>query len=50
MESNTQNLYFPLMAVNGITGREEKRNLHTTVIDKSLSDYVQQDWPVMTKQ
>jgi hypothetical protein len=30
-ESSTQNLDFPLTAVNGITGREERRNLHTTV-------------------
>jgi hypothetical protein len=31
MESNSQSLDFPLMAINGITGREERENLHTTV-------------------
>jgi hypothetical protein len=43
MESSTQSLDFPLMVVNGITGREGRRNLHTTVIKQSLSDYAQQD-------
>jgi hypothetical protein len=31
MESNSQSLDFPLMAINGITGREERENLDTTV-------------------
>jgi hypothetical protein len=30
-ESSTHSLDFPLMTVNGIAGREERRNLHTTV-------------------
>jgi hypothetical protein len=33
----------PLLAINGITGREGRGNLHTTVIKQSLSDYAQQD-------
>jgi hypothetical protein len=44
-----KNLDFPLLAVNSIARREERRNLHTTVIKQSLSDYAQQDWPNMTK-
>jgi hypothetical protein len=44
-ESNTQSLDFPLMVVNGIAEREETR-----VINQSLSDYAQQDWPIMTKR
>jgi hypothetical protein len=50
MESSTQSLDFPLMAVNGITGRGSGRNLHTRVIKQSLSDYTQQDWPDITKR
>jgi hypothetical protein len=42
-ESSTQILDFLLVAVNNITGREERRNLHTTVIKQSLSNYAQQD-------
>jgi hypothetical protein len=30
--------------------REGERNPHTTVIKQSLSDYDQQDWPIMTKR
>jgi hypothetical protein len=42
-ESNTQSLDFPRMAINGITRRDERRNLHTIVIKQSLSDYTHQD-------
>jgi hypothetical protein len=42
-ESSTEILDFLLVAVNNITGREERRNLHTTVIKQSLSNYAQQD-------
>jgi hypothetical protein len=42
-KSSTQSLDFPLMAMNGIGEREERRNLHTTVIKQNLSDYAQQD-------
>jgi hypothetical protein len=30
-KSSTQSLDFPLTVVNGIAGREERGNLHTTV-------------------
>jgi hypothetical protein len=30
--------------------REKRRNLHTKVTKQSLSDYVQQDRPIMTKR
>jgi hypothetical protein len=30
-ESSTESLDFPLMVINGITGRERRRNLHTIV-------------------
>jgi hypothetical protein len=42
------------MVINGITGRERERererNLHTTVIKESLSNYAQQDWPDVAKR
>jgi hypothetical protein len=34
-ESSTQSLDFPLMAINGITGREGRRNMHTRVKSKA---------------
>jgi hypothetical protein len=49
-ESSTQRLDFPLMVINDIAEREERRNLHTTVIKQSLSDYAHQDWPDVTKR
>jgi hypothetical protein len=30
-ESSTQSLYFPLIVINGIAGRDERRDLHTAV-------------------
>jgi hypothetical protein len=30
-KSSTQSLDFPLIVVNGIAGREERGNLHTTI-------------------
>jgi hypothetical protein len=30
--------------------REKRRNLHTKVTKQSLSDYAQQDRPIMTKR
>jgi hypothetical protein len=41
-EPSTQSLDFALMVINGITGREERSNLHTTVIKQSLSNYTKQ--------
>jgi hypothetical protein len=51
MDSSTQSLHFPLMAANGIIGRERERNLHTTRIQKaqSLSDYAQQELSIVTQ-
>jgi hypothetical protein len=43
IESSTQSLDFRLMAVNGFTGREERRNMHTIVTKQSLSNYARQD-------
>jgi hypothetical protein len=50
MDSSTQSLDFPLMAVNSIAERGRDRDLHTKVIKQSLSDYAQQDRPNITKQ
>jgi hypothetical protein len=49
IESSTYKPRLPLTAVIGIT-RKKRRTCTKEGTKQSLSDYAQQDWPIVTKQ
>jgi hypothetical protein len=49
-ESSRQKPGLPLTAIIGIARTKRMRTCTQKVTKQSLSDYAQQDWPIMTKQ